>query len=194
MNTLILEENNTSILQNALTTDMNKAIAHLEKEMTAVRTGRAHTSLVDTLQVECYGSFMQLKELASVAAPDTNMITIQPWDKTVISAIEKAIMSSHLGLTPQTDGDLIRIELPRMTTERREELTKVVGKKVEETKVQIRNVRKDYLNVIRDNEKSKHISEDFAKRLTKALQDNTDTYVAKADEIGNKKRSDLMNF
>lgn len=194
MVSVTLEENNSNKFESALVLEMDKSIKHLEKELASIRTGKANPSLVEDLRVECYGSTMTLRELASIAAPDVNMITIQPWDRTVINSIEKAILTSHLGVTPQTDGDLIRIELPQMSIARREELTKVVGKKIEEAKIALRSVRKDYLNLIRDNEKNKNISEDFAKRLAKVLQDITDKYIHTADVTGDKKKADLKSF
>lgn len=194
MNAIMLEEGNPKKLETPCKEEMNKAITHFEKELTAVRTGKAHTNLVEDLKVECYGSVMKLKELASIAAPDVNIITIQPWDQSVINDIEKAITASHLGVNPQVDGHLIRITLPQMTSARRDELVKLVNKKAEDAKVAIRSVRKDMLNIIRDNEKKKEISEDFSKRLTKLLQDITDSYVAQVTELGNKKQANLKSF
>jgi ribosome recycling factor len=195
MISMVLEEGNPKKLETPCKQEMDKAIVHFEKELTAIRTGKAHTSLVDTLKVEAYGSTMQLKELASVAAPDTNIITVQPWDQSVIGDIEKAIATSHLGVNPQVDGHLIRITLPQMTAARREELIKLVGKKAEDAKVAIRNVRKDVLNVIRDSEKkSKTISEDFSKRLSKLLQDITDQYVTQIVALSDKKQGNLKSF
>ena len=122
------------------------------------------------------------------------MITIQPWDKSVIASIEKAIIASHLNINPQTNGDVIRLELPPMSGARREELTKVVSKKAEDAKVALRNIRKDVGNVIKDNEKKKTISEDFSKRLTKNLQDFTDKFTAQVDVLCEKKKKDLKSF
>lgn len=186
-----LEENNLKGFESAVTIEMDKAIKHCEKDLTAINTGKASTSMVEDLKADCYGNMMPLRELASITTPEVNMITIQPWDKGVVNAIEKAILASHLGITPNTQGAVIRLELPPMSTARREELTKVVSKKVEDAKVAIRNVRKDIGNVIKDNEKKKTISEDFVKRLTKSLQDLTDKYTAHADTLGEKKKKDL---
>jgi len=194
MSSIILEEGNPKKLEAPCKQEMDKAITHFEKELTAVRTGKAHTSLVEDLRVECYGSSMKMKEVASIAAPDTNIITIQPYDQSVTSDIEKAITSSHLGINPQVDGHIIRITLPQMTSARREELVKVVGKKTEDAKVAIRNVRKEMVNAIRDNKKSKAISEDFEKRLMKLLQDITDKFVAQIVELSNKKEANLKSF
>jgi ribosome recycling factor len=134
---------------------------------------------------------MILRELASISTPESNMIAIQPWDKGAVSAIEKAILASHLGITPNTQGAVIRLELPPMSMARREELAKVVSKKAEDAKVALRNVRKDVGNLIKDCEKKKTVSEDFVKRLTKSLQDLTDKFVANIDALGEKKKKDL---
>ncbi len=190
----ILEENNIKPFDLSISTEMDKAIKHFDKDLGSINTGKASASMVEDLKVDCYGNTMILRELASINTPDINMIAIQPWDKSVISNIEKAIMASHLGLTPQTVGDVIRLELPPMSGSRREELAKIVGKKIEDAKVAIRNIRKDFGNVIRDNEKSKTISEDFSKRLTKSLQDFTDKFIAQIDVLGEKKKKDLKSF
>ena len=189
----ILEENNIKAFDTAVIAEMDKAIKHFEKDLTSVHTGKAHTNMVDDLKVECYGNMMILKELASISTPESNLITIQPWDKGAVSAIEKAILASHLGITPNTQGAVIRLELPPMSLARREELTKVVSKKAEDAKVALRNVRKDIGNVIKDNEKKKTISEDFVKRLTKSLQDHTDKFTALIDQLAEKKKKDLKS-
>lgn len=186
-----LEENNIKAFDTAVVAEMDKALKHYEKDLSTVNTGKASTSMVEDLKVECYGNMMILRELASISTPEANMITIQPWDQGAVGPIEKAILASHLGLTPNTQGNLIRLELPPMSGSRREELTKVVSKKTEDAKIAIRNVRKDVGNVIKDNEKKKTISEDFAKRLTKSLQDLTDKFTAQIDLLGEKKKKDL---
>jgi ribosome recycling factor len=194
MSSILLEEGNPKKLETPCKLEMDKAIVFFEKELAAIRTGKAHSSLVEDIKVECYGgATMKLKEIASIAAPDTNMITVQPWDVSLMHSIEKAISTSHLGVNPQIDGNLLRIQLPQMTAARREELSKVVSKKAEDCKVALRNIRKDMQNIIRDNEKSKTISEDFVKRLTKLLQDITDKYVDQATDISNKKQANLKS-
>ena len=165
---IIIEENNLKSLEKPLGTEMDKAIIHFEKELAGIRTGKAQIGMIEEIKVECYGnSIMNLKEVASLAAPDINMLTVQPWDKGILQDIEKAITASHLGVNPIIDGDIIRLELPRMTTTRREELGKLVGKKIEDSKINIRNIRKDFQNFIKDAQKAKKISEDFEKRLSK---------------------------
>ena len=190
----ILEENNIKPFDLSVSTEMDKALKHFEKDLTSVNTGKASTSMVEDLKVDCYGNMMILRELASISTPDTNLIVIQPWDKSVTANIEKAILASHLNINPQTNGDTIRLELPPMSGSRREELTKVVSKKAEDAKVALRNIRKDFGNVIRDNEKKKTISEDFVKRLTKNLQDFTDKFTAQVDLLSEKKKKDLKSF
>jgi ribosome recycling factor len=186
-----LEENNIKGFDTAVIAEMDKAVKHFEKDLSTVNTGKASSAMVEDLKVECYGNMMLLRELASISTPDVNLISIQPWDKGAVNAIEKAILASHLGITPNTQGAVIRLELPPMSMARREELTKVVSKKTEDAKVAIRNIRKDIGNVIKDNEKKKTISEDFVKRLTKSLQDLTDKFIAQIDMISEKKKKDL---
>lgn len=194
MTPFLLEEGNLKSLENPLNAEMDKVIAHLDKELATIRTGKAHVGMIENIKVDCYGSVMNLRDIASLTAPDVNLLTIQPWDKSLMGDIERAINLSHIGLNPKVDADMIRLEVPRMSTERRDELAKLVGKKVEECKVNIRNVRKDAQNIIRDSEKSKKISEDFGKRLGKSLQDITDKYTEKADSLGNKKSSELRSL
>src|SRR3989339_333962 len=186
-----LEENNIKPFDLSVATEMDKAVKHFEKDLSSVNTGKASASMVEDLKVDCYGNMMPLRELASISTPDVNMISIQPWDKSVVAHIEKAIIASHLNINPQTNGNVIRLELPPMSGSRREELTKVVSKKTEDAKVAIRNIRKDFGNVIKENEKKKTVSEDFSKRLTKSLQDFTDKFIAQIDMLGEKKKKDL---
>lgn len=195
MTPILLEEGNVKSLEQPVSAEMDKSITHLDKELASIRTGKAHVSMIESIKVECYGgSIMNLKDVASLTAADTNLLTIQPWDASIMNDIERALNNAHLGITPKVDGDMIRLEIPRMSSERREELAKTVGKKVEECKVAIRNIRKDAQNMIRDAEKKKSLSEDFAKRLNKTLQDITDKYTARTDEIGTKKSSELKSF
>jgi len=189
-----LEENNIKAFDVAVIAEMDKAVAHCEKDFSTVNTGKASTNMVEDLKVECYGNMMILRELASISIPEPTQIAIQPWDKGAVAAIEKAILASHLGITPNTQGTVIRLELPPMSGSRRDELAKVIGKKTEDAKVAIRNIRKDVGNVIKANEKKKTISEDFAKRLTKSLQDHTDKFTALIDAMSEKKKKDLKTF
>ncbi len=192
MTPFIIEEGNLKGFEKPVSLEMDKSVAHFEKELATIRTGRAQVSMIEDVKVECYGgSQMRLRDIASLSAPDVNMLTVQPWDKGLLSDIEKAISSSNLGLTPIVDGDMIRMEIPRMNTNRRDELTKVVGQKVEASKIDIRNIRKDVQNMIKDLCKGKKISEDFEKRLNKTLQELTDKYVEKIDSMGEKKKAEL---
>lgn len=189
-----IEENNLKAFELSVAADMDKVLQHCQKDLATVNTGKASANMVEDLKVDCYGNMMILRELASISTPESNMIVIQPWDKGSVSAIEKAILASHLSLTPNTQGTVIRLELPPMSVARREELAKLVSKKTEDAKVALRNVRKDVGNLIKDLEKKKVVSEDFVKRLTKSLQDATDKFVANIDAMGEKKKKDLKTF
>lgn len=192
MTPILIEEGNIKGFEKIVTAEMEKALTHFEKELVSIRTGKAQVGMVEDIKVECYGgSVMRLRDVASLAAPDINMLTIQPWDKGIMGDIERAINLSHLGLTPIVDGDIIRLEIPRMTTARRDELSKLVGQKMETSKIDIRNVRKDVQNFVKDAQKGKKISEDFEKRLQKTLQDITDNFVNKIDSKGEKKKAEL---
>ncbi len=177
--------------ESTVESDMLKHLQHFEKEIQKIRTGRAHPSMVEDIKVTAYGTVMPLKEVAAIAAPDTQLITIQPWDKTIIADIEKALQLSDLGVTPQTDGPLIRVILPKMSSSRRDELTKTLGKRLEECKIALRNVRKDVHTAIRDAEKDKKISEDYSKRLQDLLQKITDKITAQADMFMGKKEIEI---
>ncbi len=173
---------------------MDTHIKHFEKELLKIRTGRAHPSLVEDIKVQCYGNFMNLKDIAAITAPDFSMIVVQPWDKTVLADIEKALGTSDLGVTPQNDGNIIRIILPKMSSTRRDELIKSLQKKLEECRISIRNVRKDFHNLIRDNEKAKKVSEDSSRRLQDLLQKITDKNIELADKLGSKKEEEIKSI
>lgn len=173
--------------------EMNKSIKHFEHELVSIRSGRAHPSLVEGIKVSCYGgdTELPLKNLASISVPEARSIIIQPWDQSTLADIERAIKESDSGLTPANDGNIIRLVLPEMSSERREELIKVLGKKLEECRISIRNIRKVVQNLVRDNQKDKTISEDFAKRLNERLQKMTDDFVKKAETLASKKEAEL---
>lgn len=181
----------TKDFEKSIVQEMDKTLDHLAKELIKIRTGRAHTSMVEDLSIDCYGSAMRLKELGVISAPEASLIVIQPWDKSVIKEVEKGILASDLGVTPANDGNLIRIQLPQISQGRREELCKVLGKKLEECRMAVRNIRKEFQNAVRDAEKSKTLSEDFAKTLLVSLQNCTDKYIAKAEEAAGKKEAEL---
>ena len=190
-----LIENDTQGFQKPMEDEMDKAVKHFEGELVKIRTNRAHTSLIDTVEVAAYGQApMQLKGLAVLAAPEARLITVQPWDVSIIPDIEKAITTADIGITPRNDGKMIYLSLPAMSSDRREELVKILGKRLEETKVALRSVRKDFHNLIRDAKKNKKISENFHNRLESVLQKVTDTYVGKADQMGEKKKKDITTI
>lgn len=189
---ITLVENDVKSFEKALEQEMNKPLKHLDGEMIKIRTGRAHTSLIEDLPVVVYGNApMPLKQVAALAAPDSRLLTIQPWDPNVIADIERALAQSDLGLTPANDGNLIRLTLPEMSSSRREELVKVLGKKLEESKITIRNVRKDFNNFIRDAKKDKKISENFFSRLEDSIQNITDKFIKLIDEKGDRKAKEI---
>lgn len=192
---ITLVENDTKTFQKAMEDEMGKPMKHLEGELIKIRTGRAHTALIESLPVSVYGGApMPLKSIAACSAPDARLLTIQPWDPGVIGEIEKAISNSDLGLSPANDGQIIRLTLPEMSASRREDLVKILSKKVEECKISIRNVRKDFNNLIRDAKKDKDISENFFSRLSDILQDVTDRYCKQADDKGEKKAKEIRDF
>lgn len=187
----LIEGGPTKPFEKVIEKEMDTHIAHFEKELLKIRTGRAHTSMIEDIKVVCYGSVMPLKELAALSAPDVQLLVVQPWDKSIMADIEKAIATSELGITPLNDGNLIRIALPKMSSNRRDELVKNLQKRVEECKIGIRNVRKEILHSIRDNEKAKKISEDYSKRLSDILQKFTDKYCEISDKLAEKKEGEI---
>jgi len=171
---------------------MEKTVSSLRAELMTIRTGRASPALLERIRVEAYGSVMPLNQMATIAVPEPRMLTIRPWDTSVIGAIEKAIMKSDLGLTPSTDGKIIRLPIPPLTDERRRDLAKVVSRRVEEARVAIRNLRRDGLKDLGDLEKSKDISEDDFYKAKDDLQKLTDDYIAQVDKIGEQKQAEIM--
>lgn len=189
---LILVENDIKSFQKPMEADMESPLKHFERELIKIRTGRAHTSMIEDIPVSCYGQeAVPLKGLGVVSAPDARLLTVQPWDVSIIPDIEKAIIASGFGVTPVNDGKIIRFRLPEMSSDRRDELIKQLHKKVEECKVAIRNVRKDFKNLITDAKKDKKISENFHNRLADVLQEITDKYIAKAEDLAKKKETEL---
>ncbi|MEJ5208210.1 ribosome recycling factor [Denitratimonas sp. CY0512] len=171
---------------------MAKSIDALRHELTKVRTGRANSALVDNLKVAYYGSDMPLSQVATVAVSDARTLTITPWEKGMIAAVEKAIYASDLGLTPNTAGTVIRINLPALTEERRRELGKHVHGEGENTKVAIRNVRRDAIQQIKELQKAKSISEDDERRAEEEIQKLTDRFVKEVDGVVKAKEDELM--
>jgi ribosome recycling factor len=171
---------------------MQSAVSALDRELDSVRTGRARPALVETLKIEYYGTPTPLNQVASINAPEPHLITIQPWDKTQLGTIEKAIQKSDLGLTPTNDGNIIRLAIPALTEDRRKEFVKVVHKKVEDGRVAIRNVRRDSLEHLRKAQHDKEISDDEERRAQERLQKLTDRYVAEIDKHGHNKEQELL--
>ena len=194
MKPAIFSEGDPREFEQTVRDEMMAPIKHFEKELTSIRTGRASILLLDPIRVECYGQKMSLKEVATLSTPDARLITIQPWDKSNIPFVEKAIRESDLGINPINDGTVIRLQFPMISSERREELVKLLGKKTEEGKIGVRNVRKEYHNQLRDAEKKKLISEDFAKRLNDGLQKITNEFIAKVDQLNAKKEKELTTI
>ncbi|HEX9610573.1 MAG TPA: ribosome recycling factor [Gemmatimonadales bacterium] len=168
---------------------MDKTVEAVKREFATVRTGKATTALLDLVRVEAYGNEMPLTQVASVAAPEPKLLTIQPWDKTLLKAIEKAILASDLGLTPSNDGNIIRIPLPPLTEERRKELVKVIHKLAEEGRVAIRHARTETMNKIK---KTDHVSEDDKKHAEKDLQKVHDEHLKLVDAAVKAKEAEIM--
>ncbi len=171
---------------------MERSLEALYKELSRIRTGRASLALLDGIMVAYYGTPTPLNQLATLAVPESRMITIQPWDKSQIGLVEKAIQRSDLGLTPTNDGVLIRLVIPPLTAERRKELVKRVKKTGEETKIALRNVRREGNETLKTLEKDKLVSEDDWRRGQDQVQKVTDRYIAKADEILHAKEHEVM--
>lgn len=171
---------------------MNKSIDSLRQELTKLRTGRAHTSLLDHITVNYYGSEMPLNQVASVSTSDARTLVISPWEKGMVQAIEKAIMTSNLGLTPNTAGTVIRIPLPPLTEERRRDMTKVVRHEAEGARVAIRNIRRDANNDLKDMLKEKLITEDEERRTQEEIQKITDKCIAEVEKVLAAKEAELM--
>jgi ribosome recycling factor len=171
---------------------MHRTIDSLKKDLSGVRTGRASPALVDRLIVEYYGTPTPLNQIANVSAPEPRMLAIQPWENKQIPAIEKAILKSDLGLTPSNDGRIIRLVMPQLTKERRQDLVKMVKRRVEEGRVAIRNIRREAHDDVRDLEKEKLISEDDAKRAQERLQKLTDAMIIEVEQVGQKKEEEIL--
>jgi ribosome recycling factor len=173
---------------------MEKTIQHFKGELKAVRSGRASISLFDNIRVDAYGTPTPLNGVGTLHVADAHMVTVQPWDTSLISAIEKAIMGSGLGFNPSNDGKIIRIPIPRLTEERRKEFVKLVKKMCEDTKIAIRNERRDANEKIKKLEKDKAISEDESKRAIDDVQKMTDANIKALDEIAAAKEKELMEI
>lgn len=171
---------------------MDKCIEALKRDLSSIRTGRASTSLLDRVMVDYYGTATPVKQVANVSAPEPRLITIVPWERTMLKEIEKAILKSELGLNPNNDGTMIRLEIPQLTEERRKELGKKVSKHAEEAKVAIRNIRRDCNDTIKKMEKKKEIAEDDSKEAQTKIQKLTDQKVKDIDGLKDKKTKEVM--
>jgi len=172
---------------------MKKAIDALRHELSTVRTGRAAPSLVEELPVDAYGAAATLVSLAAISAPEARSIVIQPWDRGLIKAIEKAILASDLGLTPSNDGAVIRLNIPALSEERRRDLVKLLHKKLEDGRVEIRTLRRHAHEELRAKEKSSGVTNDEVKRLEAQLQRLTDRFILTADEVGQAKEKEILS-
>jgi ribosome recycling factor len=173
---------------------MDKVLEVMARDLSRVRTGRASVALLEGIKVTCYGTTMPLAQVASLAAPEPRLLTVQPWDPTVLGDIEKAILKSDLGLTPMNDGKIIRLPIPALTTERRKELVKMVKKMEEEAKVALRNVRRDANEDLKEMKKEKLLPEDEAHRGQDEVQKITDVYINKAESQAAEKEKEIMAF
>lgn len=173
---------------------MAKAVAALSQALKKLRTGRAHTSLLEHIQVDYYGSHVPINQTANVAVEDARTLSVTPWEPKMVAAIEKAIMSSDLGLTPVTAGSVIRVPLPVLTEERRKGLAKLINQEAEHGRVAVRNVRRDVMNDLKEMLKDKLISEDDERRAHQTIQELTDRFVAQVDQIAEEKNKEIMAF
>jgi len=171
---------------------MVRAVEAMERDFQGLRTGRASTALVDRLHVEYYGTQTPLNQLASISVPEPHQIVIQPWDRGVLGAIEKAILKSDIGLTPNVDGTLVRLNIPALTEERRKDIVKSVHKRMEEARVEIRNLRREAADVLKKEERDGTVGTDEVRRQLEQLQKITDRVVADVDHIGGAKEQEVL--
>jgi ribosome recycling factor len=172
----------------------DKTAEALEKEFKKMRTGRASTSILDGIKVECYGTQMPLNQIASMSSPESRLLTIQPWDQSVIGDIEKSILKSGLGLTPMNDGKLVRISIPPLTEERRKDLAKMAKKMAEESKIGVRNHRRDANEVFKQLKNDSKISEDEMHKQQDKVQKITNEFIEKIDEMKKEKEKEILEF
>ena len=172
---------------------MDKAVDHYKKELSSIRTGRASSDILNSVKVDYYGSLSPLSNIANITIPEAQLITIQPFDPSTIELIEKAISESDLGLTPNNDGNVIRLNIPALTQERRQELVKQVHKIIEDGRIAIRNIRRDANDQLKRLQKSNELSEDNLKRSLDNVQELTDNYISKLNQIQDKKEKDILN-
>jgi ribosome recycling factor len=177
-----------------LNSRMQKAIDGLARELATIRAGRATPALLDNIMVDYHGTHIPLHQLATISVPEANLILMQPWDRTALRDIERAILTANIGLNPANDGNIIRVVIPPLSEERRRELVKVVSKKAEERRIAVRNIRRDGIEKLREWEKNKEISEDELKSSTKKIDQLTEVCVSRVDELGQKKESEIQEI
>ena len=171
---------------------MGRALEAMERDFTGLRTGRASTSLVERIHVDYYGTETPLNQLAGISVPEAHQIVNQPWDRGVLGAIEKAILKSDIGLMPNVDGTVVRLNIPVLTEERRRDIVKVVHRRMEEAKVEIRNVRRDAADQLKKLEREGEVGSDDAHRLLDAIQRTTDSHIAEVDRLGGAKEHEVL--
>tara|TARA_B100002051_G_C16422630_1_gene480168 strand:- start:98 stop:646 length:549 start_codon:yes stop_codon:yes gene_type:complete len=177
---------------NSLNSKMENAISHYEKELASIRTSRASTSMLDNIMVDAYNSKTPISQLANINVPDSSTLTIQVWDNSLIKNIETSIIESNLGINPQTDGNIIRLPIPKLSEERRLELTKIASQYSENAKISIRNIRRDSIDEFKIAEKEKEISQDDLKKHTSEIQKITDDFTKKIEDIANAKKNEIL--
>ena len=170
---------------------MDNAITHLEKELSTLRTSRANSSILDNLLVVAYGSKTPINQLGNISVPDANTLTIQVWDNTLIKVIENTLIESNLGINPQSDGSLIRLPIPKLSEERRNELSKIASQYSENSKISVRNIRREGIDILKNEEKEKLLSQDNQKKQTGEIQKITDDYILKIDHITLNKKNEI---
>jgi ribosome recycling factor len=176
----------------AIERKMARAVEVMERDLQGIRTGRASTSIVERILVEYYGTATPLNQLAGISVPETHQIVIQPWDRSVLGAIEKAILKSDIGLTPNVDGTVVRLNIPPLTQERRRDIVKMVHKRMEEARVEIRNLRREAHDTIKKEEREGRLGADASHRELESLQRVTDRHVADADKVGAQKEQEVL--
>ena len=171
---------------------MARAVEAMERDLQGIRTGRASTSLVERIHVDYYGTQTALNQLAGISIPEAHQIVIQPWDRSVLGAIEKAIIKSDIGLTPNVDGTVVRLNIPQLTEERRRDLVRVVHKRMEEARVEIRNLRRDAADQLKKLEREGDLGTDEVHRLLEVIQKTTDRHIADVDRVGGAKEQEVL--
>ncbi|HEX3764459.1 MAG TPA: ribosome recycling factor [Kofleriaceae bacterium] len=173
---------------------MKKAVDSFKRDLQKIRTGRANAAMLDGIKVDYYGTPTPVNQVATVQVVDARLITIKPWEKSMLPVIDKAVRASDLGINPVSDSELVRLPIPPLTQERRKELAKVVGKQTEEARVAVRSARRDAMDMVKDAEKDKQITEDERKNGEKKIQDLTDKYIAMVDDIAKAKEKEIMEL